>query len=61
MALCNKCINTDAEYETLRAEFDDVDMIGGDKREKHYCRMFNDTIPNSIYYDGEQCPWYERK
>ena len=61
MALCSKCANYDKKYTDFRRMFEDVVKIGGDKREKDFCIMYDDFIPLSITYDGADCPYFLAK
>ena len=58
MAFCNKCANYDKKYADFRKKFEDVIKIGGDKREKDFCVMYDDFIPLSITYDNADCPHF---
>ena len=58
MALCSKCANYDTKYTDFRRMFEDVDKIGGDKREKDFCVMYDDFIPLNITYEDADCPYF---
>lgn len=61
MALCSKCANYDKKYTNFRRMYEDVLKIGGDKRKKDFCSMYDDFIPLKITYDNANCPYYEPK
>lgn len=60
MALCNKCRFMDERYDKFRQDYNDV-IVEGDNVEEHFCIMYNDHIPNGIYYDNEDCDYYMEK
>ena len=61
MALCEKCEFYNRNYANLRKNFDDCEIIDGDKREKDYCMMYEDFIPLNITYEGADCPFFLKK
>jgi hypothetical protein len=44
-------------YDEFRALYDDV-IEERNTNEKHFCPMYDDAIPNDIYYEGGDCPYY---
>lgn len=56
--LCNKCAAYRKEYDEFRQEYVDVDEIGSDAPEPHFCTMYDDHIPTPIYYDGAPCAFF---
>ena len=53
MALCNKCRFFTEAYDELNRDFNDI----GDP-DNHYCPMYQDAIPNEIYYSGKNCEYF---
>ena len=60
MALCDSCQNYDKSYDEFRQNYDDVIIENGDKRQKHYCNMYDDHIPFGIFYENENCVYYRQ-
>ena len=60
MAYCKTCLFYDKRYDEFRQNYDDV-IEEGNTQEKHYCVMYEDNIPNKIYYQGAKCPFYGEK
>lgn len=60
MALCDSCKWYDKENDDFRGNYDDR-MKENDKRENHYCIMYDDSIPKEIWYENGDCPYYRRK
>lgn len=58
MALCNKCLIWDAEYDAFVGNYDDIEEIGQDQREKKHCRMYSDYIPLKITYNEGDCQFF---
>lgn len=59
MALCSKCMYMDEKYDSFRQEYDDT-IVVADTRTKHFCIMYDDSIPMDIYYENAPCEWYEQ-
>lgn len=58
MALCDNCMLYNKQEDEFRQQYDDVVEIDGDKRQKHYCSMYDDNIPNKIFYENGDCPFH---
>jgi len=61
MALCDTCYFMTKEHDEFRQTYNDTIIENGDKREKHYCPMYSDNIPNRIFYENAMCDYYWRK
>lgn len=61
MALCNKCKVYNTQYDEFRQNWDDILLEPPAQNTPHYCIMYEDNIPNKIYYDGAVCKFYEPK
>ena len=59
MALCDTCLLYSKQYDEFRQRYNDV--IDGDKKEKHFCTMYNDNIPHNIFYNNGECQYYNKK
>lgn len=57
MALCDKCLFMTDSYDDFRQAYNDVEIIG-DNTVEHFCPMYDDHIPNNIYYEGGACERY---
>ena len=55
MALCDNCMLYNKQEDEFRQQYDDVVEIDGDKRQKHYCSMYDDNIPYKIFYENGDC------
>jgi hypothetical protein len=60
MALCDNCAFFDEQYDKFRQDYNDAVPLGSSV-EQHFCPMYDDHIPNGIYYDGEDCEFYVLK
>lgn len=60
MALCDKCAFMDERYDEFRQSYNDAVPIG-DKLLQHFCVMYDDHIPNAVYYENGKCPHYVPK
>lgn len=58
MALCDSCEFYNGSYDKFHQNYDDVVEENADKRKKHYCPMYDDHIPFTIYYENGDCPYY---
>lgn len=62
MALCDTCLHYMQKFDELRQNFDDVIVEKAkDKRQKHFCPMYDDNIPNEIYYENADCMFYTKQ
>lgn len=61
MGLCEKCRYMVAAYDRLMQEHDDVVIIGDKSKPNHYCPMYDDHIPEAIYYGDGKCDFYDPK
>lgn len=61
MALCDTCAYYRAEYNEFRRDYEDSVSDADKGPEKHYCPMYDDHIPDDIYRDGADCPFYAKK
>lgn len=61
MALCDSCMFYDKKHDEFRQQYDDTVEVNGDKREKHYCPMYDDYIPYNIFYDNGKCEYYQKR
>ncbi len=50
----------DERYDKFRQDYNDA-IVEGDNVEEHFCIMYNDHIPNGIYYENEDCDYYMEK
>lgn len=57
MALCDKCKNYSKSYDEFQHSYDDQ-IIVGEKRVAHFCRMYTDHIPYDITYNEGDCQFY---
>ena len=60
MALCDTCQYMNNKYDEFRQAYNDADVIDENKTE-HFCPMYDDHIPNGIYYDDEVCEHYAKR
>lgn len=60
MALCDSCLFFDERYDKFRQDYNDAVPIGEDL-EQHFCPMYDDNIPNGIYYNNADCEFYQEK
>lgn len=58
--LCNTCANYDKKYDEFRHKYYDT-IIEFDKRQRHGCIMYEDQIPQKIWYENANCPYYIEK
>lgn len=57
MVRCLSCEWYDKKYDEFRqAHYDAIDE--SDKRQKHGCIMYEDHIPQKIWYENANCPYY---
>ena len=61
MALCNNCKAYNAQYDEFRQNWDDTIMDASVQNVPHYCVMYEDNIPNDIFYNDAKCKFYEPK
>lgn len=60
MALCDKCAFMDKRYDQFRQDYNDAEVIG-ERTEQHFCPMYNDHIPEDIYYGNGDCVFYDER
>ena len=60
MALCDNCLFYREDYDEFRQNYDDTEKVG-DNTIKHYCPMYDDNIPNGIFYGGENCEFFDER
>lgn len=58
MALCSKCIFMNKRYDEFRQSYNDAVPVS-DKQTQHFCPMYDDAIPNDIYYKDGDCQHYQ--
>lgn len=56
--LCRTCKRYNKNVDELRSAYDD-NIYEKDNRQKHGCIMYNDYIPQKIWYNNADCPFYE--
>lgn len=61
MVLCNSCMNYRKSYDELCKSWDDESIVDAPKIEKHYCCMYDDSIPQNISNDKAECPYFMEK
>jgi hypothetical protein len=60
MALCDNCAFMDERYDTFRQNYNDAVPIDNTV-EQHFCPMYDDHIPNGIYYGDSDCSFYNKR
>lgn len=60
MELCLSCEWYNKKYDEFRETYYDV-IDESDKRQKHGCIMYQDHIPQGIWYENKECPYYSKK
>lgn len=60
MPQCDKCKFFDREYDKEMQQYDDV-MKMGDRIVRHHCPMYDDHIPEEIYFEGKDCAFFQDK
>lgn len=60
MALCDSCNLMDKRYDEFRQSYNDSVAVA-DRRLQHFCPMFDDHIPNKIYYGNGECKHYQER
>ena len=60
MGLCSTCVHMNREQDEFRQQFDDV-IVEGDNTVHHFCPMYDDHIPDKIFYADGDCPFYYAK
>lgn len=48
------------KYDEFRQNYDDT-IVEGENIIHHFCPIYNDRIPNEIYYDNADCEYYLKK
>lgn len=61
MELCKSCLNYRTEYDEMCRNWDDESIIDAPNIEKHYCCMYDESIPQEIISNQAQCPYYMGK
>ena len=56
--LCSTCKIYNKNVDELRSAYDD-NIYEKDNRQKHGCVMYDDYIPQKIWYNNADCPFYE--
>ena len=60
MGLCNKCVFMSEKYDNIRRNHDDV-VVDGKNESHHYCPMYDDHVPNDIYFGSADCKYFDSK
>ena len=60
MALCKNCAFMNERYDQFRQEYNDAVPVD-DKQTQYFCPMYDDHIPNDIYYENGKCQFYQSK
>ncbi len=60
MALCDTCSHYRKEYDDFRQTYDDV-IVLREKNKNHFCPMYDDNIPHTIWNDGGNCKSYAKR
>ena len=55
---CDTCMNYRKEFDEFRQQFDDIIVIDNTRPEPHFCPMYDNRIPDGIYYNGDTCEFY---
>lgn len=58
---CDKCVNYNARIDEFRQGYVDIIEKGKKEMEQHFCPMYDSHIPNEIYYNGKECPYFLEK
>ena len=58
---CDNCIFYRKEEDEFRQQFVDMIVLDSNAPEPHFCPMYDDQIPDGIYYKGESCDLYIEK
>ena len=60
MALCEKCLFYNKEYDDFNRDYDDTIIIG-DSYKPHFCTQYFDGIPRSIFEENADCEFHQPK
>lgn len=60
MALCKRCAFMNERYDEFRQSYNDA-VPTADKQVQHFCPMYDDNIPNEIYYGNGSCEFHQPK
>lgn len=47
----------DNRYDQFRQDYNDA-VATDSRKEQHFCPMYDDHIPNGIYYGNDNCEFY---
>lgn len=61
MENCKKCIFYNKAYDDLRRRADDKILIGAEQKDRHFCIVYEDGIPEDIASDLLDCRRHENK
>lgn len=61
MALCGNCKIYNTKYDEFRQDWNDTITEPPAPNLPHHCIMYEDNIPDDIFYNGANCPFYEPK
>ena len=57
MAYCDNCALWNSGYNKMRQERDDVIVEGEKPKERFFCPMYDDVIPDGVHENGP-CPYF---
>ena len=57
MAYCDNCIHWNESNNAMKQEWDDVVVEGEPEKERFYCPMYEDAIPDGVHERGP-CPYF---
>lgn len=60
MALCDKCAFMNDRYDEFRQSYNDAVPVN-ESMVQHFCPMYDDHIPNEIYYGGGECEFFQER
>lgn len=61
MAYCKNCLFYDERYDSFRQDYNDTAEDENEIAKTHYCLMYSDHIPHSIWQQGANCEFYDTK
>lgn len=59
--ICNNCFHFRKEYDEFRQQYVDMIVVDNTEPEQHFCPMYDDHIPNEIYYADHDCEFFLEK